>query len=60
MATIKEAFSAKLQTTKTGDVEDRAFTAGEKVHIVQEWQHHYLVKTTDGHYFNLKKELVQQ
>ncbi len=59
MATITKDTTAKLQTTKSGDIEERAFKAGEQVRLVQEWQNRYLVKTQDGHYFNLEKDLVK-
>ncbi len=58
-ATVKQPLSAKFMTIRSGDVEQRAFTAGEKVHVVQKWQNSVLVKTSDGHYFNLRKDVLE-
>lgn len=55
MATIKQALTAKFQTTRGGDVEERQFQAGETVTVKQTWTERVLVKTSDGHYFNLLK-----
>ncbi len=60
MATIKQDLTAQYQTTKNGDMNDRQFKAGDEVTIVQKWSRYFLVKDTDGHYFNLAKEKVQE
>ncbi len=58
MASVKQDFIAKYQTTTDGDVEEKQFSTGETVSIVQTWEHHYLIKDKDGHYYNIKKELI--
>jgi hypothetical protein len=57
-ATIKQAVTAKYVTTRDGDIEERRFKEGEKVKLMQVWLERVLVKSTDGHYFNLRKEVV--
>jgi hypothetical protein len=57
-ATIKQAVTAKYVTTRGGDVEERRFKEGEKVKLLQVWQNRVLVKSTDGHFFNLVKDVV--
>lgn len=59
MATIKTDSSVRYQTVRNGEIEEKRFHVGEDVHLVQTWEHHYLVKDRDGHYYNLRKELVQ-
>jgi len=58
-ATVKQPLSAKFLTIRSGEIEQRRFTAGEKVHVVQKWQSSVLVKTSDGHYFNLAKDVLE-
>jgi hypothetical protein len=58
-ATVKQPLSAKFMTIRSGEIEQRAFSTGEKVHVVQKWQSSVLVKTSDGHYFNLGKDVLE-
>jgi hypothetical protein len=59
MAKVKEDFLAKFQTTKNGDIEEAEFKAGDEVTVVQAWEHHFLLKNKDGHFFTVKKDLVE-
>jgi hypothetical protein len=59
MGRVKQDFVAKYQTVKDGDLEETRFSAGDSVHVVQTWQHHYLIKDKDGHFYNIKKELIE-
>ena len=58
MAKAAIDFTAKLLTTKDGEIEDISFSAGDALTIIKEWQHHYLVKDSDGHFYNLTKDKV--
>lgn len=59
MATIKQSITVGLVTTKDGDLEQVSFAAGDEVQVVKAWDAFYLVKDDEGHYYNLKKELVE-
>ena len=58
MASVKQQFTAKYQTTKDGDMEEATFSVGDSVTIVHTWAEHFLIKDRDGHYYNIKKELI--
>lgn len=60
MAKLKTDVTLKLQTTQGGDLEEKRFQAGDEVHVAKEWLHHYLVRDADGHYYNVKKELIEK
>jgi hypothetical protein len=59
MGKVKQDFVAKFQTVKDGEVEEHPFSAGEAVTVVQTWLHHFLIKDKDGHFYNIKKELIE-
>lgn len=50
--------TAGLRTCKDAELEEISFTEGDVVDIIQEWQHFWLVKDADGHYYNLPKDCV--
>lgn len=56
MAKIKENVTLKLVTTKDGDVEEMSFLKGDEVTLVKTWNHFYLIKDKNGHYYNIRKE----
>lgn len=58
MATVTQNVTLKFQTTKDGDIEEVPFAPGDPLTIVQAWDHFYLVKDNDGHYYNIAKDLV--
>jgi hypothetical protein len=60
MAKVKSDVTMKFVTTKDGDVEDTQFKAGDEVHVVKEWQSHYLVRGADGHYYTFTKNLIDK
>jgi NADPH-dependent curcumin reductase CurA len=58
MATFKEDFTAKYQTTKDADIEETTFAAGDEVSSVQTWDDYVLVKDDDGHFYNVPKDKI--
>ena len=34
--------------------------AGDEVEILETWEHHYLIKDDDGHYYNVPKDKVDE
>lgn len=59
MASIKEDFTAKYQTTTDTDEETTEFAAGDAVYVVKEWERHYLIRDDDGHYYNIEKDKIE-
>jgi hypothetical protein len=60
MAKFKVESTLKFQTTKDGDIESSTFKAGTDVKIVQEWGNRFLVRASDGHYYNVPKEQIEK
>lgn len=59
MAKITEEITAQFQTTTDSDIEETHFQAGDEVEIVETWKRHYLVRDSEGHYYNLPKDKVE-
>ena len=54
MATVKEAFTCKYQSTKNSEIEEASFSPGDEVEVVKEWSNEMcLVKNDDGVVFNV-------
>lgn len=60
MAKFKTDTTLKFQTTKDGEIEETTFTAGTDVKLVHEWTNRYLVRASDGHYYNVLKEQIEK
>lgn len=60
MATVKSNFVAKLQTSKNAEMEETAFSSGDSVTVVQTWDNFYLIKDDDGHFYNVRKDLIEE
>lgn len=60
MAKMKEAVTLKFQTTKDAEVEATNFKQGDEVKIVQEWGNRFLVRASDGHYYNVPKDKIDK
>ena len=60
MAKIKENIALKFQTTKDAEVEETSFKAGEEVKLVHEWGNRFLVRASDGHYYNIPKDKIDK
>ena len=60
MATISKDVRLKYQATTDGEVETVSFSAGDEVDVVQKWPEagYVLFKDSDGHYFNIKADLI--
>ena len=59
MATVKEAFTAKYQGSKSAPVDEISFTAGEEVQVLKEWQNEAcLIKKSDGKVFNVARKYL--
>ncbi len=60
MAKIKEAVTLKFQTTKDAEIEATNFKPGDEVKIVQEWGNGFLIRGSDGHYYNIPKDKIDK
>jgi len=59
MATVKEAFTYKYQSTKNSEIEEASFSPGDEVEVVKEWDNDMLlVKNGDGVVFNVPKKNI--
>ena len=59
MATVKEAFTYKFQSTKNSEIEEAEFSPGDEVEVVKEWGNDMLlVKNGDGVVFNVPKKNI--
>lgn len=57
MATVKEAFTYKYQSTKNSGIEETTFSPGDEVEVVKEWSNDMcLVRDADGVVFNVPKK----
>ena len=55
MATIKNAITLKHQSNLGEDCEDVAFSEGDEVTVLNEWENSSLCKNADGMLFNIPK-----
>jgi hypothetical protein len=55
MATIKKAITLKHQSNLGEDPEDVAFSEGDEVTVLNEWEGCSLCKSEDGMLFNIPK-----
>jgi hypothetical protein len=55
MATIKKAITLKHQANLGDDPEDVAFSEGDEVTVLNEWESCSLCKNEDGMLFNISK-----
>ena len=55
MATIKKAITLKHQSNLGEDPEDVAFSEGDEVTVLNEWEDRSLCKSEDGMLFNIRK-----
>jgi len=55
MATIKKAITLKHQANLGEDPEDVAFSEGDEVTVLNEWEDCSLCKSEDGMLFNIPK-----
>ena len=55
MATIKKAITLKHQSNLGEDPEDVAFSEGDEVTVLNEWEDYSLCKSEDGMLFNIPK-----
>ena len=55
MATIKKAITLKHQSNLGEDPEDVAFSEGDEVTVLNEWEDRSLCKNEDGLLFNIRK-----
>jgi hypothetical protein len=54
MATVKEAFTCKYQSTTSAGIEEATFSPGDEVEVVKEWSNDMcLVRDADGVVFNV-------
>lgn len=59
MATVKEAFTAKYQGSKSAAVEEISFAPGEEVQVIKEWKNEAcLIKKSDGKVFNVARKYL--
>jgi len=55
MATIKNAITLKHQANLGDEVEELAFSEGDEVTVLNEWENRSLCKNQDGWLFNILK-----
>ena len=55
MATIKKAITLKHQSNLGEDPEEVAFSEGDEVTVLNEWEDRSLCKNEDGVLFNIRK-----
>lgn len=53
MAKIVRPLVARLRPNKDSDIEEIKFEAGDEVKLIKTWEHFYLVKDAQGHFYNL-------
>jgi hypothetical protein len=56
---LKKDVSLKHQANLGEDLEEVELSAGQELQVLQEWDHHYLVKSDDGKLFNVAKEFAE-
>ncbi len=56
--TLKEDVTLKHQPNLGEEVADVEVEAGTELQVLQEWEHHYLVKDDEGKLFNVQKDLA--
>jgi hypothetical protein len=55
-ATVKVDFTAILLLNKHADPEPVHFKVGDALSLMQTWNHFYLVKDAEGHFYNVSKD----
>ncbi len=60
MATFNEDITLKFVTTKDSDIEETEFSSGDEVEILETWDHHFLIKDDEGHYYNVPKDKLDE
>ena len=55
MATIKKAITLKHQSNLGEDPEEVAFSEGDEITVLNEWEDRSLCKNEDGLLFNIRK-----
>ena len=59
MATIKKAITLKHQSNRDEDPEEVAFSEGDEVTVLNEWEDSSLCKNEDGLLFNIPKAQLE-
>ena len=58
MATVKEAFTCKVQANKNAPIVDVAFAAGEEVQVLKEWKDDTCLVKKGNQVFNVPKKYL--
>ncbi|MBI4526376.1 MAG: hypothetical protein HY695_21460 [Deltaproteobacteria bacterium] len=58
MATVKEAFTAKVQASKNVPIEEVSFTPGEEVQVLKEWKNDTCLVKKGDQVFNVLKSYL--
>jgi len=56
---ITRSVSYKHQANLGEDVAEVSLAEGDELTVLQEWEHAWLAKTSDGKLFNVKKEVAE-
>jgi hypothetical protein len=56
---LKSNATLKHQANLGEDLAEVEFSAGDELSVLQEWENAWLVKSSDGKLFNVKKELAE-
>ena len=58
MAAIIQDVTLLHRLQKSEEPVDVRLSSGDQIMILREWEHHYLIKISDGKVFNILKEYV--
>jgi hypothetical protein len=56
---IKRSVQYKHQANLGEEVAEVAFSAGDELTVLQDWENSWLAKTSDGKLFNVKKDVAE-
>ena len=59
MAKIKKPVTLKYQLTVDAEIHEATFAPGDPIQVVATWPQSLLVKGSDGHYYNVKKDKIE-
>jgi hypothetical protein len=56
---IKRSITYKHQANLGEEVSEIALSEGDELAVLQDWEHSWLAKTSDGKLFNVKKDAAE-
>lgn len=58
MATITRDVTLQHRSQKDAEPVEVALATGDEVHVIKEWETHFLIRTANGKVLNVAKEFV--